>query len=103
MQLNAKNVWPLGFIIIALSLAYYLVIFLPSKEKARQDLETKDRATKSMQEANKSQATQDCMYEIQQRVQNNEFNDSTIRSVGGAKQLVDLLTEICMKKKGYSN
>lgn len=100
--MNAKNIISLSFLITALAIGYYFVIFLPEKERARQNLETQERSFKSAQEAGKSKAITECDTEMRERVNNGEFTNEIIRAAGGVQEFIDLNIENCMRKKGYS-
>lgn len=39
MQLSAKNIFAISLLVVALSFAYYFVIFLPNKHKVEQEFE----------------------------------------------------------------
>lgn len=100
--MNAKNIITLSFLIIALAIGYYFVIFLPEKERARQNIEAQERSFKSAEEAGKSKALTECDTEMKERVNNGEFTNESIRAAGGMQEFVNFYIENCMRKKGYS-
>ncbi len=91
-----------ALIIVALSLAYYFVIFLP--KKYNQDTSTKlyNQLIEQNTESNKAQALKDCTAEVNKNI---EKNGSSIK-VQSNQEAIDLykqMIDMCMIKKGYSN
>lgn len=51
--MNSRIILSISFLIIALSLGYYFVIFLPNLENKKQELEAQKQATQQREEENK--------------------------------------------------
>ena len=92
-------------LIISLSIAYYLVIFLPSKEKARQDIELlkiqAEQQDVEKQEA-KERAVSECTASFLEALgelikSGKHYTDEEI------KTMTNYTIDICLKKKGYTD
>lgn len=108
-----RNSLGIAFLIIALSVAYYLVIFLPSKEQKISDQETlkilqQQTNQQSEQSANEfeKEALKECQTDFQDRLANDEEFKKTLSNIKGtvddAKKFMDLYLETCLRNKGYS-
>lgn len=71
MQLNLKNLVAVSFLIIALSFAYYFVIFLPNKHKTEQELEKEKFDTELRLKREKELNFQSCLDTAYQDMSNN--------------------------------
>jgi hypothetical protein len=89
--MNSKNIITISFLIIALSIAYYLAIFLPEKNK--QQLEREQQLRISNQ-----QALEACLDGVDQRVFSPEFAES-MKGVPGTSENVQLLMEVIKGEK----
>lgn len=60
-----KKIFPIvasvSILIVALSFAYYLVVFLPSKEKARQEIETQKLLQEEREEQETVEKRKECL------------------------------------------
>ena|SRR5918992_232033 len=96
-QMNSKNIITASILIIALSIAYYLVIFLPEKHK--QQLEQEQQLRISNQ-----QALDACLGVVDERIASPEFEEAAEGLEGNSdnvKFLMDVIKEEkeeCYKK-----
>lgn len=58
--MSSKAIITVSFLIIALSIAYYLVIFLPSKERGIQQIELQKATSEQLVEDDKKQTYSQC-------------------------------------------
>jgi hypothetical protein len=59
--INAKNLTAISFLIIALSIGYYFVVFLPNQEKQKQEADLKIETTKAEREQAKKRDLEYCI------------------------------------------
>jgi len=57
----------LTFLLIGFSVFYYLVIFIPSKEQSKLDLQKQEQQTKNLEKSTNSKLLQDCLNDVNQR------------------------------------
>lgn len=94
-----------SILVIAFSIAYYLVIFLPNKEKARQELE-QQKIQIGLQEIEKQEAKEkavsECTTDFIEGVdkllkEGKHYTDEEI------KTMTNYFIDICLKKKGFAD
>ena len=110
-----------SLLILALSVAYHLVIFLPSKHQAElklieqesiktdvyqdqnNNIEQQLRAYDLQKKEERNTAASECMNELTERYQNGEFEKEGIEAdtTEKAKAFIDLSMDVCMTTKGY--
>lgn len=83
MQLNAKNIVAASLLIIALSFAYYFVIFLPEKEKAKLEQEKIEQEDKQKQWLLNKTGLENCLKDAEKT--ENDFWNKTCKDVLGKK------------------
>lgn len=99
-----------GALIVALSAAYYLVVFLPKKEQARVDIqrqqldmqkakEDADAQARDQEKQRIEQAMKDCNEEAGRKLKE---VSSDIKSSNDAVQVHDLVLERCFRSKGLN-
>ncbi len=92
-----KAILSLSILIVALSVAYYFVIFLPSKEQQKQ-VETISISTRNKEKAD---ALSECTNTLAPALV--EFaKDNPRASIEDFTKTKDLFMELCMQKKGFS-
>jgi hypothetical protein len=89
--MNSKNGITASFLIIALSIAYYLVIFLPEKNKQQLEHEQQLRAANQ-------QALEACLDEVDQRLFSPEAQES-MKGVPGTSENIQLLMDMIKGEK----
>lgn len=92
------------FLLIGFSIFYYLVIFLPSKEQAKVDLQKQEQQAKTTQAVKNSLLLQQCLDDVNKKVSDPKFT-AAIKGVKvnspEAKVVLDLINqqkEECYKK-----
>jgi hypothetical protein len=89
--MNSKNIITASFLIIALSIAYYLVIFLP--EKSKQQLEHDQQLRVSNQKALEA-----CLDGVDQRIFSPEVEES-MKGVPANSENVNFLMDVIKQEK----
>ncbi len=73
----------LSALVVAFSVAYYFVFFLPSEQKTKQV------------------AVADCTKEMKQRAQKGEIDLFEVNSMSDGQKYLNVYVDGCMKRKGY--
>ena len=118
--MSTKQILTASFLIIALSFAYYLVIHLPNKQKAEQQIELKKIESQKEQAKNRQQIEQgwklyeeenklakdkaisECMKELKEEYDAGNISEQGIYTVEDAKTFIDARVDTCLKFKGFS-
>jgi hypothetical protein len=90
--MNSKNMITVSFLIIALSIAYYLVIFLPEKNKQQLERETQLRVLNQ-------KALEACLDEVDQRIIFNPEFEESLKGVPANTQNVNFLMDVIKGEK----
>lgn len=96
-------------VILALSFAYYLVIFLPNKHRTEQELESKkiqveqerQKSQESAQQA-KNNAVAECVTDLRESYASGQIDDAGIYTVQDARDYIDSYVKTCTRLKGFS-
>lgn len=92
-------------LIVALSIAYYIVIFLPSKERARQLLE-QQKVQVELQETKKQETKEKAISECTTKFLNamdELFKQGKHYTNEEIKTMTNYAIDICLKQKGYAD
>ena len=90
----------IAVLIIALSFAYYLVIFLPSKEKTRQELELKIKTSETGQKTLIENSITECMSRFEYQIKNTDLGKTKVSGFAESKEIQDVFLDTCLKSKG---
>ena len=110
-----------SLLIIALSVAYHLVIFLPSKHQAElklteqesikadidqsqsDNIEQQLKAYNLQKKEERNTVASECMNELAERYRNGEFvkEGTEADTTEKAKAFIDLYMDVCLTTKGY--
>jgi len=74
MKFNNSYILSIASLIIALSIAYYFVIFLPEKERSKLNLELKEQEARTEKQKINSVLLDDCLNDVGIRM-NNSWNE----------------------------
>lgn len=108
MDKAIKYAIAIGIIVVALSVAYYLVIFLPQKEKNRLDMQKQQEATaveKQKQDEDKIRKEEERISQVRTECNNYAREKTKERGSISADDTATgyhLLYEACFKEKGLN-
>ncbi len=89
-----------ALIIIALSLAYYFVIFLPEKNEQETANKLYNQLTKQSDETKRLNDMKDCTNEVNKNIEK-AGTSIKVKSNQEALDIYKQLIDLCMQKKGY--